>query len=148
MEDRIYLSGMDGNIYKIDLWEIPSTDFDILQRDNKKASQLFVGHSQNVNCISLSLDGSVLVSGSNDGTLKFWETSSCQLLRTIDAQLGPISYVKVILRTEGPPTEKKIRDLKDEDNLAAESPGTSVWLPDMNPDVVQEFWDKNFQTDK
>ena len=49
----------------------------------------FVGHTGRVRCAELSPDGSIMVSGSSDGELKYWETMTGRCLKTID--LGKIA---------------------------------------------------------
>lgn len=44
----------------------------------------FVGHKARVKCFDLSPDGSIMVSASVDGVLKFWETMTGRCIKTVD----------------------------------------------------------------
>ncbi|KAI9090455.1 quinon protein alcohol dehydrogenase-like superfamily [Phlyctochytrium arcticum] len=60
---------------------------------------VFRGHKGAVTSLSLSLDASLLLSGSEDGTAIVWDTSSRQALRTLNSQSSaPVSNVKITLR--------------------------------------------------
>jgi len=96
MEDSIYVGGVDGNIYRIDLWDVKSNDFSIV--DNiQKLPQIFKGQNS-VNSIDLNLDGSLLVSGSDDGCIRVWSSSTCQLIQTYQQHKGPVTHVSVSLK--------------------------------------------------
>ncbi|OMJ14146.1 WD repeat-containing protein 18 [Smittium culicis] len=53
------------------------------QDSDNDTESIFIGHSGSVNSISLSMDGSLLVTGSSDSTVKIWDTLSKQSVRTI-----------------------------------------------------------------
>jgi len=96
MEDSIYVGGADGNIYRIDLWDVKCNDFNIV--DNiQKLPQIFKGQNS-VNSIDLNLDGSLLVSGSDDGCIRVWSSSTCQLIQTFQQHKGPVTHVSVLLK--------------------------------------------------
>ena len=48
--------------------------------DNKT----FIGHSQKVNCLSISLDDFTLATGSADQTIRIWDTNSRQCIKIIN----------------------------------------------------------------
>ena len=56
-------------------------------------NQTLQGHSQPVRTVTFSPDGSMLASGSDDKTVKFWETPKGNLLKTHDPEIGKISAV-------------------------------------------------------
>jgi len=96
MEDSIYVGGADGNVYKFDLWDVKMHDFNIV--DNiQKLPQIFKGQNS-VNSIDLNLDGSLLVSGSDDGCVRVWSSSTCQLIHTYQQHKGPVIHVSVLLK--------------------------------------------------
>jgi len=100
IEDSVYVGGGDGNIYKIDTWTIKGNDFNVMS-NIQNLPQIFRGN-HSVNCIDLNIDGSLLVSGSEDGLIKVWSSSSCQLLQTLPQQFkGSVTHLQVLLR---PPT--------------------------------------------
>ncbi|MEM7552540.1 MAG: NB-ARC domain-containing protein [Cyanobacteria bacterium P01_A01_bin.84] len=47
-----------------------------------KSEKILVGHDISVNSVAFSPDGSTLVSGSTDATMKLWDVSTSQLLQT------------------------------------------------------------------
>lgn len=47
---------------------------------------VYRGHSGLVRCLSVSPSGQWLVSGSDDGTVRFWEVSSARCMKTLPAQ--------------------------------------------------------------
>ena len=46
------------------------------------------GHSDYVNSVALSADGSKIVSGSYDKTVKIWSTETGQVLQTLSGEHG------------------------------------------------------------
>ncbi|PVU98921.1 hypothetical protein BB559_001135 [Furculomyces boomerangus] len=102
-----WLLPSNGNIYKINLYTIAhingkatyasnysvgkvieigiNTNNDHPNKlENKWDKITYFGHEGPVNSIDLSFDGSLLVSGSSDGTVKVWDSNSRQCLRTSD----------------------------------------------------------------
>lgn len=59
---------------------------------------VFMGHSGMVTSLSLSFDGSLLVSAAEDGNCMVWDVASRQLLRKFEAHKGPVSFVSCFLR--------------------------------------------------
>jgi len=53
----------------------------------------FFGHTDGVNCCSVSPNGRMLVTCSDDGTIKLWETMTGQLIRTIQAHDDAVRFV-------------------------------------------------------
>lgn len=48
------------------------------------------GHSGSVNTVAYSPDGTILASGSDDRTIKLWQISSGELIRTLVEHTGPV----------------------------------------------------------
>ncbi|XP_053558793.1 WD repeat-containing protein 18 [Bombina bombina] len=86
-EYHLFCGGSDGSIFQVDLCASP------VQREKTFHSELekvFRGHRNQVTCLSVSLDGSMLVSGSNDETVCVWDIHSKQCLRTVPHR-GPVT---------------------------------------------------------
>lgn len=52
-------------------------------RPEQSAGKVFRGHRNQVTCLSVSTDGSVLLSGSHDESVRLWDVKSKQSLRTV-----------------------------------------------------------------
>ncbi|MGL5870870.1 MAG: WD40 repeat domain-containing protein [Xenococcaceae cyanobacterium] len=79
--DRFFVSCDDNDIK---LWEINTGEEIASLR----------GHSDRVRCLSLSLDGKFLVSGSVDRTIKLWNLATKELIRTFgDVSSGHLGAV-------------------------------------------------------
>lgn len=95
-EETVYCGGSDGDVYAVDLVApVPSsTGTPALTAANR-----YVGHTGGVLSLSLSFDGSLLVSSSRDGTAKVWDCASGQALKTFTGHSkGPVSCVRAMLR--------------------------------------------------
>jgi WD40 repeat protein len=76
--DTLFIGAADGRIYVLSLWNLPSTDFTASSH-----TQPLMGHTAPLTTLCTSFDGSILVSGSEDATLRLWDTCTFQLLQTI-----------------------------------------------------------------
>lgn len=75
-EFSLYAAGSDGNVYVVDLASpVPSAAGGY----SLSPPQVFKGHAGAVLSLSMSLDGSLLISGSKDGTAKVWDCASGQV---------------------------------------------------------------------
>src|SRR5262245_50855594 len=54
-----------------------------------------LGHTERVTSVAVSDDGSRIISGSNDKTVKLWDGASGALLRTFYGHAGPVTSVGV-----------------------------------------------------
>jgi WD40 repeat protein len=54
--------------------------------DNGAAIQSFAGHTRPVNSVALSTDGTAVLSGSDDGTMKLWNVGAGMEVQTFDHQ--------------------------------------------------------------
>ncbi|KAI8647197.1 WD40-repeat-containing domain protein [Parasitella parasitica] len=59
---------------------------------------MFVGHTGGINSLTLSFDGTILISGAEDGNCIVWDVLSRQPLRKFESHKGPISHVACFLR--------------------------------------------------
>ncbi|CAO3694533.1 unnamed protein product [Umbelopsis ramanniana] len=61
-------------------------------------AKVFRGHTDTINSLSLSFDGSLLVSGSQDGDCIVWDVSSRQSLRKFTQHKGPVTNVSCFIK--------------------------------------------------
>ncbi|RUS26831.1 WD40-repeat-containing domain protein [Jimgerdemannia flammicorona] len=66
--------------------------------DPGEARLVFRGHSAPITSLALSLDGSLLLSSSDDATVAVWDVVSRQSIRTFVQHRGPVSSVSCFLR--------------------------------------------------
>ncbi|MBN3284727.1 WDR18 protein, partial [Polyodon spathula] len=86
-EYSMFCGGSDGNIFQVTLC---GTN---LQRDksfqtDQEGSQVFKGHRNLVTCLSVSMDGTLLLSGSHDETVRLWDIQSKQCVRTVNHKVS------------------------------------------------------------
>jgi pre-rRNA-processing protein IPI3 len=77
-EFRLFAGSLSGTVQQVNLYErvlSPNVGMAISR------PLVFHGHSQQISSLALSLDGSLLVSGSCDATVRVWHVSSQQCIR-------------------------------------------------------------------
>ncbi|KFV61656.1 WD repeat-containing protein 18, partial [Dryobates pubescens] len=94
-EYHMFCGGMDGSIFQVDLCAWP------VQRDRtfqpeREQGKVFKGHRNQVTCLSVSTDGSLLLSGSHDETVRLWDIQSKQCLKTMN-HIGPVTNAFIVL---------------------------------------------------
>jgi len=72
------IASTNGNM--VDLWEISS----------KKQITSYVGHRAQVNRVAFSHDGTLLTTGSNDGTVRLWEVTSGKALLVLQGHRSEV----------------------------------------------------------
>ncbi|XP_064625607.1 WD repeat-containing protein 18-like [Lineus longissimus] len=82
-ESRLFAATSKGVIHQVNLFERGYRPEASIPNAADDDALVFLGHTKQVTCLSLSLDGIVLVSGSNDCTVKIWDAPSRQCLRTL-----------------------------------------------------------------
>ncbi|XP_077299377.1 WD repeat-containing protein 18-like [Arctopsyche grandis] len=88
MEMNIFVGTVDGEILQYSIANPPRVrEYHISDKDK---SLIFSGHTKAVTCLSASLDGKTLISGSNDTNLIVWHINSRQKTYSI-AHRGPIT---------------------------------------------------------
>ncbi|XP_034611313.1 WD repeat-containing protein 18 [Trachemys scripta elegans] len=94
-EYHMFCGGMDGSIFQVDLcaWPVQRDRAFHSERENGK---IFRGHRNQVTCLSVSTDGSLLLSGSHDETVRLWDIQSKQCLRTVNHK-GPVTNAFITL---------------------------------------------------
>ncbi|XP_015668939.2 WD repeat-containing protein 18 [Protobothrops mucrosquamatus] len=94
-EYHMFCGGLDGSVFQVDLcsWPVQRERGFQSEQENGK---LFKGHRNQVTCLSISTDGSLLLSGSHDETVRLWDIQSKQCLRTVNYK-GPITNAFITL---------------------------------------------------
>ena len=80
-ESNVFYGTFNGDIHTFSLTSPPR---DLKTMMTKSSSNTFVGHASEVGCLSVSLDGLTLASGSTDHTVKLWHVQSKQCVRTLN----------------------------------------------------------------
>ena len=60
---------------------------------------LLSGHAKAVNSVGFSADGSKVVSGSDDKTVKIWNADSGEVIQTLSGEIDKDIYVQYIFYT-------------------------------------------------
>ncbi|XP_013890137.1 WD repeat-containing protein 18 [Austrofundulus limnaeus] len=90
----LFCGGSDGNIFQVSL----SSQFLSREKSFQSASegtQVFKGHRNIVTCLSVSMDGTLLLSGSHDETVRLWDVQSRQSVRCL-AHKGPVTNAVIM----------------------------------------------------
>uniref|UniRef100_A0A8D3ATX3 WD repeat-containing protein 18 n=1 Tax=Scophthalmus maximus TaxID=52904 RepID=A0A8D3ATX3_SCOMX len=85
----LFCGGSDGNIFQVSLCS-QSLSLDKSFQSDNDGNQVFKGHRNMVTCLSVSLDGTFLASGSHDETVRLWDIQSKQSVRCL-AHKGPVT---------------------------------------------------------
>lgn len=88
LELNIFIGSTEGKVYQFSLTS-PPRNKDVLVNADVNCPT-FSAHTKAVTCLSASLDGETLMSGSSDEQVILWHIPSKQLLRTIRLK-GPIT---------------------------------------------------------
>jgi pre-rRNA-processing protein IPI3 len=87
-EYALYVGGADGRIFITALNYGVPTASGILNDGLVGSDAALIGHSRAVTALAFSMDGMSLVSGSEDCTVRLWDTASRQVLRTFTHSKG------------------------------------------------------------
>ncbi|XP_058087057.1 protein ROOT INITIATION DEFECTIVE 3-like [Magnolia sinica] len=104
-EYAFYAGGRDGKIYIGALSAESSTNSTYGMHIIGSLS----GHSKAVTCLAFSLDGISLISGSEDGTFRVWDTKARHVNRIFKHAKGPINNI-LVLRKPLPSSPKTSRN--------------------------------------
>ncbi|KAG2464203.1 WD repeat-containing protein 18 [Polypterus senegalus] len=88
-EHYLFCGGSDGNIFQVTLCSQGIQRDETFQAD-REGNQVFKGHRNLVTCLSVSMDGTLLLSGSHDETVNLWDIQSKQCLQTMNHK-GPVT---------------------------------------------------------
>ncbi|XP_053490862.1 WD repeat-containing protein 18 [Ictalurus furcatus] len=90
----LFCGGSDGNIFQVSLCSTASSRDKNFQTDGE-GNQVFKGHRNLVTCLSVSMDGTLLLSGSHDETVRMWDVQSKQCIRCINHK-GQVTNAAII----------------------------------------------------
>jgi WD40 repeat protein len=87
-DGRRCLIGYDGTLSDVNA-------IDLYNLDGDKRIDAYKGHQSTVTCVAFSADGSRILSGGNDGTLRLWDVREARELRSFrdKSQKGHINDV-------------------------------------------------------
>lgn len=84
---RIFFGGQDGNIYELAISSLGVLLMESRDKDDDGVRKpTFTGHKDRIDRLLLSMDGSLLVSGSHDSTCKIWDIPSGKMVRDVKHQ--------------------------------------------------------------
>uniref|UniRef100_A0A3Q2ZXD7 WD repeat-containing protein 18 n=1 Tax=Kryptolebias marmoratus TaxID=37003 RepID=A0A3Q2ZXD7_KRYMA len=90
----LFCGGSDGNIFQVSLCsQILSQEKSF--QSASEGTQVFKGHRNLVTCLSVSMDGTLLLSGSHDETVRLWDIQSRQSVRCL-AHKGPVTNAVIL----------------------------------------------------
>ena len=72
-----------------------SGDITILDRITGSQAAVLSGHTKEVNCLTFSLDGTLLVSGSDDKTVKLWDVQTGGVINTFHGHTSQVWSVSI-----------------------------------------------------
>ncbi|XP_078024526.1 WD repeat-containing protein 18 [Epinephelus lanceolatus] len=90
----LFCGGSDGNIFQVSLCSQSLSQDKAFQSDSE-GNQVFKGHRNLVTCLSVSIDGMLLLSGSHDETVRLWDIQSKQSIRCL-AHKGPVTNAVIM----------------------------------------------------
>nr|XP_057930464.1 WD repeat-containing protein 18 [Doryrhamphus excisus] len=91
----LFCGGSDGSIFQVSLCTQGITRDKSFQCD-ADGNRTFKGHRNVVTCLSVSMDGTLLVSGSHDESVRLWDIQSKQCVRCF-AHKGPVTNAFVMV---------------------------------------------------
>uniref|UniRef100_A0A8P4KTV9 WD repeat-containing protein 18 n=1 Tax=Dicentrarchus labrax TaxID=13489 RepID=A0A8P4KTV9_DICLA len=90
----LFCGGSDGNIFQVSLCSQNLSRDKSFQSDSD-GNQVFKGHRNLVTCLSVSMDGTLLLSGSHDETVRLWDVQSKQSIRCLTHK-GPVTNAVIM----------------------------------------------------
>ncbi|XP_077464112.1 WD repeat-containing protein 18 [Stigmatopora argus] len=86
----LFCGGGNGNIFQVSLCAQGAPSADKLLQCDADDKRTFKGHRKMVTCLSVSMDGTLLASGSHDESVRLWDVQSKQCVRCF-AHKGPVT---------------------------------------------------------
>ena len=83
MERFLYAGANDGAVYTCGVVELDQLSSTVTAKSGA-ATRAFLGHRSAVTCLAVSMDACTLLSGSDDGTVRVWDSESRQCTRTYE----------------------------------------------------------------
>ncbi|KAM9763006.1 WD repeat-containing protein 18 [Menidia menidia] len=90
----LFCGGSDGNIFQVSLCSQSLSREKSFQSEGE-GNQVFKGHRNLVTCLSVSMDGTLLLSGSHDESVRLWDIQSKQSIRCL-AHKGPVTNAVIM----------------------------------------------------
>ncbi len=90
-----------------------------VQEQENPLKETIADHDAPINCMALSEDGTILVTGSEDATARMWSVTTPET-DCLGVFLGHSSYVNAVCIVGGMDTNKRMEELEDEDNSPVE----------------------------
>lgn len=90
----LFCGGSDGNIFQVSLCS-QSLSRDKSFQSDSDGNQVFKGHRNLVTCLSVSMDGTLLLSGSHDESVRLWDIQSKQSIRCLTHK-GPVTNAVIM----------------------------------------------------
>ncbi|KAJ7372545.1 hypothetical protein OS493_019054 [Desmophyllum pertusum] len=106
-EQSLFAGCVDGSIYQVELFRRGMKNNIHVE---KEEALIFNGHSKQVNSLAVSMDGALLLSGSEDQTARVWHVHSRQCLRVVNHK-GAVTNSQIIqkpLYLENPPPKSSL----------------------------------------
>ncbi|KAF3690565.1 WD repeat-containing protein 18 [Channa argus] len=90
----LFCGGGDGNIFQVALCS-QTLSRDRAFHSDTDGNHVFKGHRNLVTCLSVSMDGTLLLSGSHDESVRVWDINSKQSIRCL-AHKGPVTNAVIV----------------------------------------------------
>eukprot|EP00002_Diphylleia_rotans_P031206 TRINITY_DN6474_c0_g1_i2.p1 TRINITY_DN6474_c0_g1~~TRINITY_DN6474_c0_g1_i2.p1 ORF type:complete len:316 (-),score=54.65 TRINITY_DN6474_c0_g1_i2:20-967(-) len=110
-ENVVYIGAFDGNIYQFDFSGFVAQNQSM--SDSTELSHAFVGQGSPITTIALSMDSTILITGTSAGVIDVWDVASRQVTRVIKHHKGEITNMCVLFRPESLPSSEESTRAQD-----------------------------------